>query len=60
MVNAMLKLCETAGVKRIFEGDDIQIRELGAGVGGTAEHPTDRKIAGCCWSCRIMTDPTIF
>ena len=45
MVNAMLKLCETAGVKRIFEGDDIQIRELGAGVGGTAEHPTDRKIA---------------
>ena len=45
MVNAMLKLCETAGVKRIFEGDDIQIRELGTGVGGTAEHPTDRKIA---------------
>ena len=45
MVNAMLKLCETASVKRIFEGDDIHIRDLGTGVGGTTEHPTNRKIA---------------
>ncbi len=45
MVNAMLKLCETAGVKRIFEEDDIHIRELATGVGGTVEHPTQNKIA---------------
>ena len=45
MVNAMLKLCETAWVKRIFEDDDIHIRELATGVGGTIEHPIKNKIA---------------
>ena len=46
MVNAMLKLCETAGVKNAFLKEMIsRYGELGAGVGGTAEHPTDRKIA---------------
>lgn len=45
MVNAMLKLCETAGLRRIFEGDDIRIRELGVGVGGTVEKPSNKKIA---------------
>ena len=34
MVNAMLSLCETADVKRIFSADDINIRELGTGVDG--------------------------
>lgn len=34
MVNAMLVLCETAEVKRVFSGNDINIRELGTGVGG--------------------------
>lgn len=34
MVNAMLALCETAEVKRVFSGNDINIRELGTGVGG--------------------------
>lgn len=34
MVNAMLAVCETAEVKRIFSGNDINIRELGTGVGG--------------------------
>lgn len=37
MVNAMLALCETAEVKRIFSGNDIHIRELGTGVGGDPE-----------------------
>lgn len=37
MVNAMLALCETAEVKRIFSGNDIDIRELGTGVGGDPE-----------------------
>lgn len=37
MVNAMLALCETAEVKRIFSGNDINIRELGTGVGGDPE-----------------------
>lgn len=34
MVNAMLAVSETAEVKRIFSGNDIDIRELGTGVGG--------------------------
>lgn len=34
MVNAMLSLCETADIKRIFSDDDINIREIGLGVGG--------------------------
>lgn len=34
MVNAMLSICETAEVKRIFSGNDINIRELGTGIGG--------------------------
>lgn len=34
MVNAMLSLCETADIKRIFSGDDINIREIGLGVDG--------------------------
>lgn len=37
MVNAMLKVCETGEVKRIFSGNDINIRELGTGVGGDPE-----------------------
>lgn len=31
-VNAMLSKCETAQIRRIFEDDDINIRELGLGV----------------------------
>lgn len=34
MVNAMLAVCETAEVKRIFSDNDINIREIGTGVGG--------------------------
>ncbi len=37
MVNAMLAVCETAEVKRIFSANDINIRELGTGVGGNPE-----------------------
>lgn len=45
IVNAMLKLFETEGIKRIFSGDDIHLREFGTGVGGTVERPTNRKMA---------------
>ena len=45
IVNAMLNLFETEGIKRIFSGDDIHLREFGTGVGGTVEHPTNQKIA---------------
>ncbi len=45
IVNTQLKLFETEGIKRIFSGDDIHLRELGTGVGGTTLHPTDRKMA---------------
>lgn len=37
MVNAMLTVCETGEVKRVFSGNDINIRELGTGVGGDPE-----------------------
>ncbi len=37
MVNAMLAICETGEVKRIFSANDIDIRELGTGVGGDRE-----------------------
>lgn len=33
MVNAMLAIAETAEVRRIFSGNDINIREIGSGVG---------------------------
>ena len=45
IVNAKLKLCETAGLKRIFEDDDMNLREFATGIGGTVEHPTDKKMA---------------
>lgn len=35
----MFSICETAEVKRIFSGNDIDIRELGTGVGGNPEKP---------------------
>lgn len=42
MINAMLSICKTAEVERIFEGDDdMYIRELGTGVGGNP----DKKVA---------------
>ena len=39
MLNGMFSICETAEVKRIFSGNDIDIRELGTGVGGNPEKP---------------------
>lgn len=32
MISAMLNICETAEVKRIFSGNDIDIREIGLGA----------------------------
>lgn len=40
MVNAMLRLCETASLKRIFEDDDMDIKSLGLGVDGNPEKKT--------------------
>ncbi len=37
MINGMLAVCETAEVKRIFSGNDIDIREIGTGVDGNPE-----------------------
>lgn len=34
MINGMLTIADTAEVRRIFSGNDIDIRELGGGVGG--------------------------
>ena len=39
MANALLKLCETGDVKRIFEANDINILELGTGVDGNPDKP---------------------
>lgn len=40
MVNAMLRLCETASLKRIFEDDDIDIKSLGLGIDGDPNRKT--------------------
>ena len=40
MVNAMLRLCETASLKRILEDDDIDIKSLGLGVDGNPNRKT--------------------
>ncbi|MCR5212435.1 MAG: type IV secretory system conjugative DNA transfer family protein [Lachnospiraceae bacterium] len=39
IVNAMLKLCQTEGLKRIFSKDDLHLREFATGVGGTIKNP---------------------
>ena len=39
MVNAMLSVCSTGEVKRVFSDNDIDIRELGIGVMGNPEKP---------------------
>ena len=45
IVNAMLKLCQTEGLKRIFSKDDLHLREFATGVGGTLKDPKPGKIA---------------
>lgn len=40
MVNAMLRLCETASMKRILEEDDIDIPSLGLGADGNPNGKT--------------------
>lgn len=40
MVNAMLRLCETSALKRLFEDDDIDIPSLGLGVDGNPNKKT--------------------
>lgn len=37
MLDAMLAVCETGEVQRIFSGNDINLRELGTGVGGNPD-----------------------
>lgn len=45
ITNAKLKLCETAALKRIFEDDDLNIREFATGVGGSLDNLTNNKLA---------------
>ena len=45
IVNAMLKLFETEGIRKIFSGDDLGLREFATGVGGTVSKPTQEKLA---------------
>lgn len=45
IVNAKFKLLELPELKRIFEDDDMDIQDMAYGVGGTKEHPTNRKVA---------------
>lgn len=45
IVNAKLKLMEVKSLQRIFEADEISLREFAYGVGGSAESPTDKKLA---------------
>ena len=39
IINAMLKLCQTEGLKRIFSKDEVRLREFATGVGGNVEKP---------------------
>ena len=55
MVNAMLRLCETSSLKRLFEDDDIDIPSLGLGVDG---NPNKR--LHYFWLCQIMISLLIF
>lgn len=57
IVNAKLKLLELPALKRIFEDDDMHIRDLATGVGGTVEHPSDKKVA--LFLCADDTDPSL-
>ena len=45
ITNAKLKLCETAALKRIFEEDDMCLRDFAYGVGGTLKKQTKKKMA---------------
>ena len=44
ITNAKLKLCETKALKRIFEEDDMHLKEFATGVGGTLEKPNENKL----------------
>lgn len=44
ITNAKLKLCETKALKRIFEEDDMKLKEFGTGVGGTLQKPKKNKL----------------
>lgn len=44
ITNAKLKLCETKALKRIFEEDDMHLKEFATGVGGTLEKPNKNKL----------------
>lgn len=57
IVNAKLKLLELPALKRIFEDDDMHIRDLATGVGGTVERTTDKKVA--IFLCADDTDPSL-
>ena len=45
ITNAKLKLCETSALKRIFEDDDMNLRDFAYGAGGTREKLTKKKMA---------------
>ena len=55
MVNAMLRLCETSSLKRLFEDDDIDIPSLGLGV-----DEIQIKRLHYFWLCQIMISLLIF
>lgn len=44
ITNAKLKLCQTKALKRIFEEDDMHLKEFATGVGGTLEKPNKNKL----------------
>lgn len=43
--NALLKLCETKALQRIFSADDLNMREFATGVDGSIENPSGKKLA---------------
>lgn len=45
IVNAKLKLFNIDGINRVFDHDELNLREFAYGVGGNSEHMTDKKKA---------------
>ena len=57
IIYAKFKYLELPELRRIFEDDDMHIRDYGYGVGGTKDSPTDKKVI--TFLCADDTDPSL-
>lgn len=57
IVNSKFKLLELPALKRIFEDDDMHLKDFAYGVGGTREKLSDQKVV--LFLCSDDTDPSL-